>query len=80
MLAIIVCNIFGRVSLGLIADKLGRVDVLRWSLVVMIASTVLYPFCRSFIVAVLFIVLPYGAVSPLRNLPLLVVYRSSSVW
>jgi MFS family permease len=57
------CNIVGRISLGMAADRLGRYRVLQGSLLVMIGSTIAYSFCGSVLSAVLVIVIPYGTFS-----------------
>ena len=57
------CNIAGRVALGAAADRLGRRKILKASLLVMVASTIIYPFCSSSLSVWLLVVLPIGLFS-----------------
>ena len=56
-------NITGRVVLGVAADRIGRLRTLRLSLTIMLASTVAYPLCSSWLSSLLLIVVPYGTFS-----------------
>jgi predicted MFS family arabinose efflux permease len=56
-------NIAGRVVLGVAADRIGRLRTVRLSLAIMLATTVAYPLCGSWLSSLLLVVVPYGTFS-----------------
>ena len=58
-----IANISGRVGMGWLADQVGRIQILRASLFVMICAALAFPHCATFASLVVCVIVPYGFVS-----------------
>ncbi len=58
-----IANISGRVGMGWLADRIGRMQILRASLLVMICAALAFPHCDSFASVLVCVIIPYGCVS-----------------
>ena len=58
-----IANISGRVGMGWLADRVGRMQILRASVLVMICAALAFPHCASFASVLVCVIIPYGSVS-----------------
>ena len=58
-----IANISGRVGMGWLADRVGRMEILRASVLVMICAALAFPHCTSFGAVLACVIIPYGCVS-----------------